>query len=162
MARSHYTIERFWASMTSDDPAFEFVENMPWASHWHEECKKHDGWEPYVGQHLKHPGRFTATPTRKTFPSISAYFEGKPNYLNPEIMKLEPGAVIPPHLHDEDYLYNMAINHPEGCKFGFIRGGLVPYKAGDVYKLNVKADHCVFNDSTEDRYHLVWKERNAD
>lgn len=168
MGKSTYTTESFWSSMSDDPCRFEFIETMPWADHWYEECKAFDGWTPFQGYSAVFPGRFSHFPTKEDFPSITAYFQGKPNYIQPELMKLEPGAIIPPHAHiktshyhADEYLYNMAINYPEGCKFGFIEGGMIPYKQGDVYKLYINYDHCVVNDSNEDRYHLVWKDKNA-
>jgi len=168
MSNSRYTTEEFWNCLEpEEEPAFELVENLPWADHWHEECKRFDKWIPFEGWGKKFPGRFSYN-VDENFPSINAYFQGKPNTTRPEIMKLEPGAIIPPHAHikpshyhADEYLYNMAINYPEGCRFAFIKGGEVPYKAGDVYKLFVNYDHCVVNDTTEDRYHLVWKDRDA-
>ena len=147
--------------------AFEFKGNMECTS-WLKECQQFNDWSPYQGYDITFPGRYSTRPTEETFPEIMSFFKYNPQYIRPEIMKLEPKAAIPPHAHipishyyNKEYLYNMALNYPEGCRFGFIEGGYVPYKPGDWYKLFINYDHCVINDSDEDRYHLVWKDSNA-
>ena len=50
----------------------------------------------------------------------------------------------------------MCLNFPEGCRFAIYPTGLVPYKAGDIYKLHVHiSTHSVINNSTEDRFHIM-------
>ena len=44
-------------------------------------------------------------------------------------------------------------------KFGILPSGIIPYTAGDIYKIDVYADHSVKNESNEARYHLVFQEK---
>ena len=114
--------------------------------------------------------RWFAIPDQDNFPTIYKFLEeNKHQYQMPVISKLGPGAVILPHRHIDQgqeegtspFLYNMCINFPEGCKFAIYPTGLVPYKAGDIYKLHVENSiHSVINNSTEDRFHLMLRQKH--
>ena len=105
--------------------------------------------------------RWFAIPDKDNFPTIYKFLEkNKHQYRLPVISKLGPGATILPHRHIGQthipFLYNMCLNFPEGCRFAIYPTGLVPYKAGDIYKLHVHTCvHSVINNSTEDRFHLM-------
>ena len=57
---------------------------------------------------------------------------------------------------EPQFLYNMAINEPEGCKFAIYPSGIIPYNAGDIYKLYVHNKHAVIN-GNKDRFHLMFR-----
>ena len=110
--------------------------------------------------------RWFAVPDSDNFPTIYKFLEkNKHQYHLPVISKLGPGGAILPHKHPlidngdhmvGHFLYNMCLNFPEGCKFAIHPTGLVPYKAGDIYKLHVHTGtHSVINNSTEDRFHIM-------
>ena len=105
--------------------------------------------------------RWFAIPDQDNFPTIYKFLEeNKHQYQMPVISKLGPGAVILPHRHIGQrhipFLYNMCLNFPDGCRFAIYPTGLVPYKAGDIYKLHVHTStHSVINNSTEDRFHIM-------
>ena len=40
-------------------------------------------------------------------------------------------------------------------RFGVKPKGQIPYHSGDVYRINTYNEHCVFNNSDTDRYHVL-------
>ena len=160
----------------TDGMCWEFIENCPTHLKILEECKIFKNWKeynsnstlesghPHLSEKLKKlkagvTGRWFTKPTEEHFPTFMEWYDKRFGDYEPEIRKLDAGSVILPHLHNHEkekkYLYNMSINHPEGCKFGIKGGGIVPYHAGDVLKINVHNEHCVWNNSHEDRYHVI-------
>ena len=162
------TAEKYWHDIND---CWELIENCEEHLEILEECRRFTDWKIYSLSEVApkrlakfgdkgFPGRWIAFPTHETFPTFMNWYERKKNrYHDPEIRKLDAGAIILPHTHDREieskYLYNMSIKHPEGCLFGIKPGGRVPYKAGDVMKINVWNEHCVWNNSKEDRYHAI-------
>jgi len=150
-----------------------------------DECKRYNAWDQYsirgVSSYINYDTHLLfrpenslgtartktksiAFPTHKTFPTFMEFFDthkDKYGWDKPEIRKLDAGGMISPHIHKwwpgvpSPYLYNMSINHPEGCLFGIKPGGKVPYNSGDVMKIRVWNEHCVWNNSKEDRYHAI-------
>lgn len=113
-------------------------------------------------------GSSLATPLErpKDFPVICKFIEeNRHRYGHPIVSKLAPQGVIAPHQHKLKrkgrfvvgrFLYNLCLNFPEGCRFAVHPTGLVPYRPGDIYKLNAHAGlHSVVNNSNEDRYHIM-------
>ncbi len=73
-------------------------------------------------------------------------------------MKLEAGGYIMPHTDGKGRIFgpfNIAINNPEGCQFAFKNDGIVPFKQGRGVFLDLGREHSVWNNSNEDRYHLI-------
>lgn len=80
-------------------------------------------------------------------------------YFRVRFMLLEPGGYITPH-NDSDHHslspVNMALNNPKGCKMKMKQHkGFVPFEPGTAFLLDVCNTHAVFNDSDEDRYHII-------
>jgi hypothetical protein len=74
------------------------------------------------------------------------------------IMKLAAGGYIMPHNDGEGRIYgplNVALTHPEGCRFVFEKYGEVPFRSGRGFILDIGINHCVVNASDQDRYHLI-------
>ena len=156
---------------------WELIENCSVWNDILEECKRFDKWKPHNPLTIEeegHPnlsiklqkfakdgfnGRWLTKPTKEDFPTFFNWYDKRFGDYEPEIRRLDAGAVILPHLHnhvkEKKYLYNMSINHPKGCKFGIKGGGIIPYKNGDVMKINVHKEHCVWNNSSENRYHVI-------
>ena len=116
--------------------------------------------------------RWFAVPNAEHFPSIHKFLEdNKHQYHLSVISKLGPGGVILPHTHKlidkGDFVvghtvFNMCINYPRGCRFAMYPTGLIPYKPGDIYKLNVhEGQHSVINNTNQDRYHLMMRPKNV-
>jgi hypothetical protein len=79
-------------------------------------------------------------------------------YDRVRIMKLKAGGYIMPHTDGKGRIFgpfNIAINNPEGCKFAFKEDGLVPFKKGRGVFLDLGREHAVWNNSDEDRYHII-------
>lgn len=112
-------------------------------------------------------------------PKITQFFQNKFDYVMYDrirIMKLCAGGYIAPHRDVENYEesrigpINIALNNPAGCKFYVDGIGYLPFKSGAVIKLNLFYKHAVYNDSNEDRYHLIvhgrmsssWKQKILD
>ena len=81
------------------------------------------------------------------------------SYSRLRFMWLTTNGWIGPHTDDPDNdklaPINFALNNPEYCIFKFSSGHVVPYTAGEAYFLNVANEHSVWNNSTEDRIHII-------
>jgi hypothetical protein len=103
--------------------------------------------------------RWLAIPTQEHFPTLYDFLQKNTHqYKNCSVSRLGPGAKINPHIHHvlkPKYLYNLCINFPEGCKFEVHPNGEIPYRPGDIYRLQTRHLHSVTNDSNVDRYHVV-------
>jgi len=161
--------EQFWDEIEN---AWTLIINCEVHSEILEECKRFTEWQNFYAARKKplqfsrygkkgFPDRTMTFPTNDTFPVFMKWFrthKDKFGWKAPEIRKLGAGAVIFPHNHNKDtpqYIYNMSINHPEGCRFGVHPVGQIPYKAGDVMYFNSWNPHCVWNNSDEVRYHAL-------
>jgi len=74
-------------------------------------------------------------------------------------MLLEPGGYITPHAdQDTNRLspINISLNTPQNCLFK-MKGhkGFVPLTDGKAVLLDVGNTHAVYNDSDEDRFHII-------
>jgi Aspartyl/Asparaginyl beta-hydroxylase len=95
------------------------------------------------------------------------------SYERIRFMLLEPGGYIVPHI-DVPFKYlgplNMALNEPTGCEFVMENWGKIPFPPGAVNILAIGHLHAVWNNSNEDRYHIivhgiktpVWQQRIID
>jgi len=144
----------------SPDESSEYYKDTP-VLRWEENNKRfvreEKGWQRWFVAPFDRP---------KEFPIICKFLEdNKHKYHMPVISKLDAGGTIPPHKHKLKirgdrvvgrYLFNMCINFPEECKFAIHPTGLIPYKAGEIYKLWVhEGMHSVINNTAEDRYHMI-------
>jgi hypothetical protein len=99
-------------------------------------------------------------------PKIVEWFKEmkfKSRYHRVRIMKLAPGGMV--GLHNDNpnptaSATNMAVNNPDNCEMHFLNRkyqylGIVPWQAGDVYKILIGLNHYVINKSNENRYHFI-------
>ena len=80
------------------------------------------------------------------------------NKFRIRFMLLEPGGYIYPHKDQEDFSFypiNIALNHPDGCKFAMDDIGVLPFKSGKAFHMNLAYRHSVVNYSNEKRFHLI-------
>ena len=176
--------EQDWATMLDEAKRLS-KHYVPHRSH-----EKHKGWASLVIHGISsvhtestHTYDFTDAnaPWRWTdiadlCPTITNFFKTQfdyKKYYRIRIMKLSPGGYIWPHkdsIHiNENHIgpVNIALNNPEGCKFFMDNIGYLPWKPGRAIKLNLYNVHSVYNDSNEDRYHIIvhgqmgnsWNER---
>ena len=79
------------------------------------------------------------------------------------IMKIEPGGYIMPHNdtpNNGEYKrifgpMNIALTQPVRCDFIMEGIGILPFKPGEGFILDIGKNHCVINKSTLPRYHLI-------
>ena len=97
-------------------------------------------------------------PQEKDFPTVYKFMEYFPRFKNPVMTKLGAGHQLLPHDHGpaKQFLYNMAINEPEGTRTAIYPRGEITVKPGDVYKLDVHNLHAVKN-GNETRYHILFQ-----
>lgn len=76
------------------------------------------------------------------------------------VMVVQPGGYILPH---RDYHHgqcacagiNIAIVNPEGAEFCLENNGLIPWQEGDVRVFDVGLFHCIRNNSSVPRIHII-------
>lgn len=93
-------------------------------------------------------------------PYISNIIKSFPfdNYKRVRIMKLAPGGYIMPHTDGQGRTFgpfNFALTQPESCEFIFEGKGVVPFKQGRGFMLDLGVRHCVYNNSDSSRYHVI-------
>lgn len=124
----------------------------------------HTDHHPYYGFPDRETAPYRWTDVADWCPTITNFFKnifGYTEYARIRIMKLEAGGYIEPHQDIDNYEesklgpINIALNNPDGCKFYMQDVGYLPFKQGSVIKLNLYNKHCVYNNSNEDRYHLI-------
>ena len=74
------------------------------------------------------------------------------------VMCLLPKGFINLHKdqnHSELGAVNVAINNPSKCKFYLQNHGVLDFKPGDAYKLDLVNYHTVVNNSNIPRYHII-------
>lgn len=74
------------------------------------------------------------------------------------VMRLAPGGWISAHSDTKIKSLvpiNIAITQPHGCNFVMEHHGLVPFDIGTAMLLDVSNLHTVFNNSDQDRWHLI-------
>jgi len=74
-------------------------------------------------------------------------------------MRLAPGGYITPHNDGESSTLsavNISLNNPAGCNMVMEGVGIVPFSdSGTVMAFNPSYNHCVWNRSSEARYHMI-------
>ena len=136
----------------------------------------HTDHHPYYGFPDRETAPYRWTDIADWCPTITKFFKQTfdyDQYARIRIMKLCAGGYIHPHQDVEDITearlgpINIALNNPDECKFYMKDIGYLPFKQGRVIKLNLYNQHCVMNNSDQDRYHLIvhgkagksWRER---
>lgn len=80
-------------------------------------------------------------------------------YQRLRFMKLDAGGYIAPH-HDSNSFtlsaVNISLNNPINCNMVLEDIGIVPFNSnGGVMAFNTSYEHSVWNNSNEDRYHII-------
>ena len=138
---------------------------------------RHKGWrslcihgiDPYKTNHYEQYGYKSNNETPYTWTDICArcpitheffkYYFPYDVYYRVRFMLLEPQGYITPHKDSEEHRLspiNIALNNPEGCNFK-MKGhkGYLPFAPGKSLLLDVGNKHAVYNNSDEDRYHII-------
>lgn len=93
-------------------------------------------------------------------PTTSKFVKSLPfaDHGRVRIMRLAPGGHIMPHRDGAGRIfgpYNFALTNPPGCKFVVEGAGVVPFKPGLGFFVDIGKLHALHNDSDLPRYHLI-------
>jgi hypothetical protein len=99
---------------------------------------------------------------------IKKFCESLPfeRFVRVRFMRLSAGGHITPHDDNSDEVnwnnvwqlplpINIAIDHPAACFMTIQDSGVVPFKSGDAYLVNILKTHSVINFSSQDRKHII-------
>lgn len=79
-------------------------------------------------------------------------------YGRVRFMLLEAGGYIAPHndtpIRSPEPV-NVALTNPDGCEWRWGDGTTLDFPPGTAYAMNISYEHSVYNNSNEDRYHLI-------
>lgn len=81
------------------------------------------------------------------------------SYQRLRFMLLEPGGYILPHSDNSNNslcaAINISLNNPIGCQMVTSKG-VVPFQdTGSIFMFNNHHQHCVYNNSNIDRFHII-------
>jgi hypothetical protein len=119
---------------------------------------------PEVYGYTNDNGAWRWTDVSEWCPVITSFFKNQfdyKKYYRIRIMKLPAGGYILPHQDsktlNESHIgpVNIALNDPKDCRFYMDKIGYLPFDKHRIIKLNLYNYHSVFNDSNEDRYHII-------
>lgn len=51
--------------------------------------------------------------------------------------------------------YNIALTNPDNCLFAQEQAGTIPWQVSDIRAIDVGREHCVYNNSDQDRLHMI-------
>jgi hypothetical protein len=87
------------------------------------------------------------------------------SYQRLRVMQLKPNGYISLH-KDNDIStlspINIAITHPLDCGFVMAKYGTVPFEPGRAFVLDVSNHHTIFNNSQQDRWHIIVHQNSDD
>ena len=140
---------RGWSSCTLHGISVEKTNH--WTTYGYKSEPKYNWTE--LGEKTKHVKKFC-----ETLP-----FE---RFVRVRFMRLAAGGYITPHDDNSDevnwdYVWqlplpiNIAIDHPSSCFMTVENSGVVPFKNGDAYIVNILKTHSVINFSSQDRKHII-------
>jgi len=129
-----------------------------------------ENWQKYVA--TKEDAIFKWTELSGITPTITKFWREEfpvENFQRLRFMKVAAGGYINPHSdapgnlkgesneHDSlsGWPINLAIIQPDDCKFVLEGYGVVPFKAGDIFLINIRHNHAVLNFSNVDRIHMI-------
>lgn len=162
-----------WFKLDIEIPTDIILKEIQRAQHFlvphRDQYGEHRGWKSFClhgksteqTQHCDDDRPFHWIPEiQEIMPQTVEFFKSWPGgtYQRVRVMSLEPGGYVSLHRdNNTNYLgpINIAITQPEGCRFIMKDWGMVPFKSGDAYMLDVGNWHAVFNDSDETRYHII-------
>ena len=167
-----------WEETIDIDSMFDEAKKLEKHYVPHRRHESHEGWSSLVIHGLSsvhtessHTYGYTdeTAPWRWTdiadlCPTITEFFKHRfdyDKYFRIRIMKLSPGGFIIPHRDSleekENHIgpVNFALNDPKDCNFYMDGYGILPWKPGRMMKLNLFHVHAVWNQSKENRYHII-------
>lgn len=165
-----------WLSLEIEIPATTILNEIQNIKHLfvphRDKYAEHSGWSSFcihgkaynATQEDEHyndsrPYVWTAE-SQELMPQTVAFFKKWPadKFGRVRIMRLEPGGWISAH-RDTDVssltAINIAITQPDQCAFVMEHHGRVPFDNGRALLLDISNLHTVFNNSDQDRWHLI-------
>lgn len=148
----------------------------------HREGEDHEGWESCCihglgsdmtgicydyGYDDEINAPYQWTEVSKDAPKATKFWKEFPaeKFARVRFMKLKPQGHIgmhndtpkeyPPNLLDFLLPINVAITNPQGCTMEIEGHGIVPWKPGKVFLINILQNHRVTNNSNEERLHMI-------
>lgn len=112
------------------------------------------------------PDYHWTTEAKQYMPSTVQYFQTQwpgQEFQRIRVMRLAPNGYISVHkdsTSDQLHPINIAITQPQSCAFVMEKHGTVPFHAGSAFWLNVSNRHVVFNDSDQERWHIIVHQKN--
>lgn len=103
---------------------------------------------------------------KQYMPNTIKYFQTQwpgIDYRRIRVMRLAPKGYISVHndgTADSLHPINIAITQPQSCAFVMEKHGTVPFQVGSAFWLNVSNRHVVFNDSDQERWHIIVHQKN--
>lgn len=93
-------------------------------------------------------------------PKTVQFFKDWPaaSFQRLRVMRLEPGGWISIHRDTSTsslHPINIAITQPDECAFVMEHHGKVPFESGKAFLLDISNLHTIFNNSNQDRWHLI-------
>jgi len=138
-----------------------------------EEYNEHQGWKSFCihgkaydatkeDGYYKDDRPYIWTPEAESLmPDTVDYFKTQwpgSDYRRIRIMLLEPGGYIT--IHRDGNIpgltaINIALTQPVGCDFVMEKKGTVPFQPGLALWLDISNNHTVFNNSNQERWHII-------
>jgi hypothetical protein len=130
-------------------------------------------WPEYVEE--EKDGIYNWTEIEDKVPIISSFWKYRvphEKYKRVRFMKLEPQGYIEPHSDapgsgyipgetvdydplEQGFPINVAVSHPDSCYMTLENFGTIPFQEGDVYLINIRHKHSVWNTSDKERIHMI-------
>lgn len=144
-----------WSSLTIHGISAQHT--MNWDSYPQYKELLHEELVPYKWTEIESQIPATVKFLKEQFPHGS--------YTRVRYMLLPPGGFILPHRdRDHKLLFpvNIALNNPKGCEFVMENNGVVPFEPGKAFLLDLSNEHAIWNNSNEDRIHMIIHWRNGE
>lgn len=116
-------------------------------------------WDRY-GHTSQEEARYHWTEVGDEAPLLSQFVKALPftDHGRVRIMRLAPGGHIMPHSDGRGRIfgpYNFALTNPPGCQFVVEGRGVVPFRPGLGFFVDIGRRHALVNRSDQPRYHLI-------
>jgi hypothetical protein len=169
-----------WLQLDIEIPAHTILQEINNIKHLltmhRDDYAEHSGWSSFClhgkaynatreDDYYNDDRSYTWTPEAKELmPKTVKFFQHWPTagFQRLRVMHLAPGGWISVHSDTRTSMLNpinIAITQPDNCAFVMDRHGRVPFKVGQAILLDVSNLHTIFNNSDQDRWHLIAHQR---
>lgn len=123
---------------------------------------KHESWQDYDYENAEQAANdFVWTKAAEDCPTITNWLKTKfpcSRFGRVRLMLIEAGGYIGLHTDTKHRILeniNIPLSNPRECIWRWGDGEELFMEPGGVYAMNISYEHSVYNNSTEDRYHLI-------